>query len=281
MRTPLCLRTVSACIACVTAVTVAFDVLMLAISTSLRILAPVVGLNVLMAVAAAAALWHTRGRPQLAQAERLPAESAVVQTDARIHRHSPPPETPWWQCLAVCLPMPPPVDEPPAVGRAAADLQLHPAHHLLPRLHTAALDAELRDGASLGLRCALLRIRTTGEPVTEVSLEATLAFCDAALGRGAPFVFLLDCSETGRFVPPSLTCLRMILRWADANAKAWDTLGMAIGIVMTSDVCRPLLQLATRIMKPPQPISYARDEARALAFLVEQSVREAGVGSRG
>jgi len=62
--------------------------------------------------------------------------------------------------------------------------------------------------------------------------------------------------------------------WANANAAKWDTYGQGVAVWMTSEVMRPILQLATRILKPPQPIIYANEEHEAMAFLAQhQTVR--------
>jgi len=281
MRTPLCRRTVSAATGCIAAVLISIDIATLAITTSIRVLAPVLGLNLAMTVAAVVALWHTHGPARIPRTKQTMVPPSAncdhradlqneppANCDHRAALQNEPSPKPWWQCVATCLSKPPPPLHATQVGADVSPAT--PDHHLLPPSLTTALHSELLDASPLGLRFALLRIRTTGEPCTEVSLTPTLAFCDAALRRGQPFFFLLDCSQTGRFVAPPLSCLRMVYDWANRNATVWDALGQAIGIVMTNEVMRPLLSLATRLMKPPQPIAYAHSETRALAFLAEQ-----------
>ena len=148
---------------------------------------------------------------------------------------------------------------------------------------------EQLDAKPLGIRFPLLRMRTTGEPCLMDSLMPTLAFWGAALRRAEPLVVLFDCTATGKLVAPTWACLRYVGKsvigrrprhslsrvanhfsrvhvldpranrqihlWANANAAKWDTYGQGVAVWMTSEVMRPILQLATRILKPPQVCS--------------------------
>jgi len=175
---------------------------------------------------------------------------------------------------------------PVSVGELAGAMPT--AAHLLPASHTAAIVSELLTpealrplateapphAEALALACPLafplLRIRTTGAEAADADVTPTLAFIDAALGRGAPFVVLFDLRATTSLRPPPFALLRKVFAWANAAAKPWDAQVKAIGVLMSNAAVRPLLQLVTRVMNPPQPMTYCAEEAEALAFLAQQ-----------
>jgi len=296
MRTPLCRRTVSTCVAVVAAVMLIFDVVLCLVTTSLNILLPVFGANVTLGLLAVAALWHATKHapkdPSSPKLPRLPPARRVVPVATPAKRAVPPaPHVThvevhalprWLCCVRSFLPPPPAAAAKKATHHAvtegttcspgscpvSASLDPH-QHRLLPGVRTAAVISELI-ATPAGLCFPVLRISTTGRECTKDDLTQTLAFSNSVLARRAPFFVIFDLRDTAALIVPPLSLIRKAYAWAKEHAVEWDTQVQAIGVLMANDVVRPLLQLATKLMHPPQPITYARDEGAALAFLAEQ-----------
>jgi len=205
-------------------------------------------------------------------------------------------DSPKWLCclpLPFCFPRAPAVPPPPPLQLPQqrkplpyTDTTAASPAHLLPPSHTSAIVCELLDATSIAVPCVLprdaasstsapppsalsfplLRIHTTGGDCNEPDITPSLAFCDATLRRGEPVVVLFDLRATGKLRPPPWSLVRKVFDWAHSVAREWDTHVQGIGILMGGAV-RPLLQLVTRVMRPPQPIIYAGTDEEALAFL--------------
>lgn len=161
---------------------------------------------------------------------------------------------------------------------------VHPERYsLLPPAYTPALRTEFLQPAKLPTRLhfPLLRIKTTGAIATAVDITSSLALMTEVLDAGEPLLALFDMRDTGccpranepRIVPPPLGLVWQLLKWAGAHAGAWDAHAQAIAIVIGSNgAAKPLLQLAIKFTKPPQPMLICENEKEALAFLAKHHV---------
>jgi len=297
---PVCRRTAATIVAAIFAVTIIVDLIAIVLSAGLKFFLPMFTFNVVLALAASLVLWQAQ--KNVALARRSESREAVCSTAAVVESPSAPlrtamaaPHGPRW--LLCCLPkqhdsttdVPPmgsAVEQAPREHDCCRDAPSAPLppHHCLPPAQTTAIVSELlrpealscRDVAAAAaaslpaLAFPLLRIRTTGKDCNEEDLTPTLAFCDATLRRGEPFLVLFDLRDTGTLRPPPFSLVRKVFSWANSVAVQWDTHVQGIGILMTSSVMRPLLEMATKIMKPPQPMVYAASDSEALAFLAQQ-----------
>ena len=142
---------------------------------------------------------------------------------------------------------------------------------LQPPAYTSAVRTELLSPAMLPSPIAfpILRVRTTGVVCTQADLTPTLAFMGSALHRGEALATLFDLRDTGAELrPPPFSLLRQAIGWANSHAKEWDTHVQCIAVLLSlSGAAKPLLNLAIRMLNPPQPIVVCNDEGEALAFL--------------
>lgn len=128
----------------------------------------------------------------------------------------------------------------------------------------------LGHGGSITLERALPgglpRLRLTGgRAYDEAALVATYTFFDRVLALRRPFTVLWDPRRV-RWPRISTNELRMIRRWVDRNAQAWDTRVQAHALLLTNPVVRSIAQLIIRLFAPPQPVRIVASEEEADAF---------------
>ena len=119
------------------------------------------------------------------------------------------------------------------------------------------------------LAFGLLRNTATGgEYGDNDDIPRLLRVWDAALELGEPMLVLYDF--TSGHAPPFLLggkLLQPCFRWANENARAWDTHVQGLAFVIPSPIVRRFLEMLTRMLAPPQPIRYCADLDEALIFL--------------
>ena len=75
--------------------------------------------------------------------------------------------------------------------------------------------------------------------------------------------------------------MKICTTWADANARQWDEHVQGIAIVLANPLVRSFAAMVTKMMQPPQPISWCATEAEALAFLGSIRVARSYVKQQG